>query len=209
MGRMTEKKIRNTYVVRITTQGTALLKMSCVTQHMYRFSLAISDFWSSGSLTNVNLTGIKSFTLNGNPETGHIMVGSGFCNLLTPAEGHCDGTQKLGNSFSLPLAIFEIADVLLRLATAVDDDAPASNVVIFCSVLINRCNFFCSFNALLSDSSLSSMRFWRSYSFILRLYSFFRVMMYCRIASLSNKKPFLLERLYIGMLIIIVESIRF
>lgn len=59
-----------THVVLMTAHGTELLRISCVTQHMYRFSLAISDFLSSGSFTSVNLTLIKSFALNGLPDTG-------------------------------------------------------------------------------------------------------------------------------------------
>lgn len=89
-------------------QGTELLKMSCVTAHIYRFSLAISDFLSSGSLTKVNFTSIKSFALNGFCETGHKMVGSGLTAFDILAAGVCEGTQKLGRSFSRPFVIFEI-----------------------------------------------------------------------------------------------------
>lgn len=80
---------------------------------MYRFSFVISDFLSSGSLTNVNFTSIKSFAFIGICDTGHKIVASGFVNLENMAAGACDGTQKLGNSFSLPFAIFEIADALV------------------------------------------------------------------------------------------------
>lgn len=101
------------YVGRNTAHGTELLSMSCVTAHMYRFSFVINDFLSSGSLTNVNFTSIKSLTFIGFCDTGHSMVGFGFSNLDILAAGDCDGTQKLGNSFSLPFAIFEMADALV------------------------------------------------------------------------------------------------
>lgn len=101
------------YVGRNTAHGTELLRMSCVTAHMYRFSFVINDFLSSGSLTNVNFTGIKSLAFIGFCDTGHRMVGSGFSNLENLAAGDCDGTQKLGSSFSLPFAIFEMADALV------------------------------------------------------------------------------------------------
>lgn len=101
------------YVGRNTAHGTELLRISCVTAHMYRFSLVINDFLSSGSLTSVNFTSIKSLAFNCFCDTGHKMVGSGFCNFEILAAGDCDGTQKLGNSFSLPLAIFEMADALV------------------------------------------------------------------------------------------------
>lgn len=101
------------YVGRNTAHGTELLKMSCVTAHMYRFSFVIRDFLSSGSLTSVNFTSIKSLAFIGCCDIGHKMVGSGFGNLDSLAAGDCDGTQKLGNSFSLPFAIFEMVDALV------------------------------------------------------------------------------------------------
>lgn len=80
---------------------------------MYRFSLTINDFLSSGSVTIVNLTFIKSFALNGFCDTGHKIVESGFSTFDLLADGACDGTQKLGRVFSLPLAMLDIADVLV------------------------------------------------------------------------------------------------
>lgn len=72
----------------------------------------MSDFLQSGSLTNVNFTSIKSFALNGFCETGHKIVGSGLTALECLASGVCDGSQKLGRSFSRPFDIFDIdADV--------------------------------------------------------------------------------------------------
>lgn len=68
---------------------------------------------SLGSLTNVNLTSIKSFALIGFCETGHKIVGSGLFSFEYLADGDCDGNQKLGNSFSLPFAIFDMVDVLV------------------------------------------------------------------------------------------------
>lgn len=68
----------------------------------------------------------------------------------------------------------------------------SSALVMFCSVLMNRCSFLRCATASTSASSCCSIFRWRSYSFSLRLYSFFFVMMYCRMASLSNRKPSLL-----------------
>lgn len=58
------------YVCFKTAAGTALLKISCVTGHMYRTFLTKIDFLSSGSLTSVKTTGIKSFIFNGLPLIG-------------------------------------------------------------------------------------------------------------------------------------------
>lgn len=74
---------------------------------MYRFSLTINDFLSSGSWTNVNLTSIKSFARIGCCETGQSIVGSGLSILVFFADGTFDGNQKLDNSLSFPFAIFE------------------------------------------------------------------------------------------------------
>ena len=51
--------------------------------------------------------------MSGFCDTGHNMVESGFSDLLTFAAGVWLGTQKLGNSFSLPFVMFDIADALL------------------------------------------------------------------------------------------------
>lgn len=107
------EKNDNAYVGRRTAHGTELLKISCVTAHIYRFSFTINDFLSCGSLTSVNLTSMRSLAFSGCCETGHKMVESGFVNFECLAIGACDGTQKLGNSFSFPFAMFEIADVLV------------------------------------------------------------------------------------------------
>lgn len=54
---------------------------------------------------------------------------------------------------------------------------------------MNFINFLCSSSASFAAVSLFSICFWRSYSFNFFAYSVFFVMMYCRIASLSNKNP--------------------
>lgn len=64
-------------------------------------------------MTIVNLTLIKSFAFNGFCDTGQKMVESGFSTLDRLADGACDGTQKLGKLFSLPLAMLDIEDVLV------------------------------------------------------------------------------------------------
>lgn len=99
---------KKAYVGRNTAHGTELLKISCVTAHIYRLSFTINDFLSSGSLTRVKLTSIKSLAFSCCCDMGHKMVGSGLTAFDTLAPGVCEGTQKLGKSFSLPFAIFEM-----------------------------------------------------------------------------------------------------
>lgn len=61
----------------------------------------------------MNFTSIKSFALIGLNETGQYMIGSGLSTLDFLADGACDGTQKLGNSFCRPFAILEMLAVLV------------------------------------------------------------------------------------------------
>lgn len=66
-------------------------------------------------ILQVNLTSIRSLAFSGFRDTGHSIVGSGFSDLLIIAAGVWLGAQKLGSSFSLPLAMFDIVGTLLLL----------------------------------------------------------------------------------------------
>lgn len=101
-----------THVGLKTAQGTELLRISCVTAHIYLLSLQIKDFLSSGSLTSVNLMSMRSLSFRGFPDSGHKTVESGLSILTFSAAGVFDGTQKLGNFLSFPFAMFETEEVL-------------------------------------------------------------------------------------------------
>lgn len=115
---------------------------------------------------------------------------TGFSNLDFSAFGVLDGTQKLGKSLDRPSAMFEI--------DFEDDGSSALNAWVglltmlfsdFKKLLI----FLLVSSATLISFSSSSFFFNLSYSFSFRLCSFFLVMMYCRMTSLSKRYPSFLK----------------
>lgn len=96
------------------------------------------------------------------------------------AQAHATLARGRAHTVYCPLSSVQVHSLIFE---------PIVDVMIFFSVFINFINFLCSSNALVSAVSLRSICFCLSNSFNFLAYSVFFVMMYCRMASLSNKNP--------------------
>ena len=118
---------------------------------MYLACLTISDCLSSGSLTSVNFTGMRSFNFKTSPLTGQYIVLSGLFRAAGLACGVFTGIQKLGRLLSRPFVMLDTELVL-----AFSFSFACEGVTMFFSVLKKAWSFLSSSAAVFScDSSFN------------------------------------------------------